>query len=167
MGVPCVAEVWDTDIALKPVLRKLHRSCGEIHVDPVVGGILCPSCRDFGSADVLVAGPPCPPWSTMGVGNSFDDPRAEVFFKVLDIIVDQARRPRTEERSSAFFMFLIENVEGMLKRSKADRQAGRACPMERVRHYLGGRLPVSWVLLPRRCETSAAGLPHKRGRVYL
>jgi site-specific DNA-cytosine methylase len=37
-------------------------------------------------AHVIVAGPPCPPWSPLGSGVSFNDPRADVFNAVIEII---------------------------------------------------------------------------------
>ena len=168
MGIPHVAEVWDVDPWLKPALLKLHRSCERLHVGPIAGDILRQPCCSFGSANVLVAGPPCPPWSSMGVQKSWDDPRAAVFDKVLKVINDQAWRSRSSgPRSDAFFMFLLENVEGMLKRSKADKEAGLPCPMEQVRLRLQETLPACWILTVMRAETCEAGLPHKRGRVYL
>ena len=175
MGIPVEAEIWDTDSALRPGLLKLHRSSEGLHVGPVSGDILRRSPASFGSANILVAGPPCPPWSSMGVRQSFDDERAEVFVKVLDVIVNQAERgfsslsapAEADNASNIFFVFLLENVEGMLKRSREDRAMGRPCPMEQVQEILKERLPPWWVIDILRVETSSAGLPQKRGRVYL
>ena len=168
MGVPYQAEAWDVDDTLRPGLRKLHRSSEGLHLGRMSGDILQPPLSRFGAAHFLVAGPPCPPWSSLGVRRSFDDPRAAVFRKVLDIIVDQVRRRRSsEDPTDAFFMFLLENVVGMLKRSKEDREAGRPCPMEQVVDILREQLPAWWDLTVLRSETSESGLPHKRERVYL
>lgn len=168
MAIPNTAEVWDIDPSLKPGLLKLHCSSKKLRLGPVMGDILRYPCSYFGSANVLVAGPPCPPWSTMGAGKSFDDPRAKVFDKVLEIVEDQAWRDRSsDDASDAFFMFLLENVEGMLKRSRVDREADRPCPAVRVLHRLEASLPSAWDLALLRVDTSHHGLPQKRGRVYL
>ena len=167
LGVSFEAEIWDVDPSLQPGLLKLHRSKKDLHLGPVAGDILRAHESSFGAANVLIAGPPCPPWSGLGSGESFDDPRAQVFFKVIDIIVHQASRHRSSEARTGLWMILLENVEGMLKTKKADRDAGNPCPLERVKALLQSRLPEHWEFTVIRMETSQAGLPQKRGRVYL
>ena len=132
MGVPFEAEVWDIDMSLKPSLMDLHRSSEKLHIGRIEGDILQQTCCGFAPAHVLVAGPPCPPWSSLGSGDSFCDPRADVMMHVVEIIACQAWRSQWRGYSEGFRMFLLENVEGMLKRSKADRDAGLGCPLQRV-----------------------------------
>ena len=167
LGIPYKAEIWDIDPALEPALARAHRSCGELHVGPLSGDLLRVPVRCFRHANVVVAGPPCPPWSSLGVQESFKDPRAEVFLKVVDIIVHLAKQQRHRSCGKAFFMFILENVEGTMKRSRDDRAAGRDAPMVEVVKFLRDRLPPGWVLSIYPLETSDMGLPHKRRRIYV
>ncbi|OLP81749.1 Modification methylase SPRI [Symbiodinium microadriaticum] len=48
------------------------------------------------SVDILVAGPPCQPFSMMGRRDGIRDPRAGVFWRTIDLIAELARRPGEE-----------------------------------------------------------------------
>eukprot|EP00434_Breviolum_minutum_P005284 symbB.v1.2.004659.t1/scaffold268.1/size246746/10 len=61
------------------------------------------------AVDVLIAGPPCPPWSRAGQRKGEEDPRSEVFWRVIDLIAELVRRPGDD----ALRCFVLENVEGI------------------------------------------------------
>lgn len=61
------------------------------------------------SVDILVAGPPCQPFSMMGRRDGIRDPRAGVFWRTIDLIAELARRPGEE----ALRCFILENVDGV------------------------------------------------------
>eukprot|EP00435_Cladocopium_sp_Y103_P006855 s3540_g2.t1 len=63
------------------------------------------------------AGPPCPPWSSAGSRKGTKDPRAEVFWRVIDLIAELVRRPGDD----SLRCFVLENVEGI----KFDTPGGR------------------------------------------
>ena len=159
---------WDIDPAVGPALRRSHRSCVVAAVGPVAGDILRLRCADVPLANMLVGGPPCPPWSALGVRNSFGDPRALVFWKVCDMIVDQATRQRPQGWQHAFWAFILENVEGMLNVSAESRAEGSdTSPMHEIVEVLQSRLGDLWRLEVEVVHTSDGGLPQKRSRPYL
>ena len=57
--------------------------------------------------DLLVAGPPCPPWAGQGSHNHMKDPRAKVFMRLIEWIVFLAH-------CGGLLMVVIENVPGVL-----------------------------------------------------
>ena len=58
---------WDTDLDLRPILNVLHGRSASVHLGPVLGNIMQSSSDSFPLANILMAGPPCPPWSSMGL----------------------------------------------------------------------------------------------------
>eukprot|EP00913_Durusdinium_trenchii_P033427 g31295.t1 len=95
------------------------------------------------AVNVLIAGPPCPPWSWAGHRKGEKDPRAEVFWRVIDLIAELVRRPGDD----ALRCFVLENVEGIKFED----------------HH--GRRGIDEVL--RRLRTSDYSLPQNRARVYI
>ena len=92
--------------------------------------LLCPSeshrfhCEDLlkvGLGDLeqcegLVAGPPCPPWSSLGARASEWDSRADVFKRVVEWIFVLS--------AGSLKWFVLENVCGIMARSRKDAAAG-------------------------------------------
>lgn len=77
--------------------------------------------------DLIVAGPPRPPFSTFEKGLGWKDERALPMVHICNCIIDQARRGNTKLR-----MWVLENVMGM-----ADTPSGStSSPMEE--YGLGG-----------------------------
>lgn len=74
----------------------------------VEGDLLNIRPEDLPEIDVLVAGPPCPPWSTMGRREGEDDSRAQVFWKTISLIGALAQR--------GLQAFVLENVAGLKKK---------------------------------------------------
>ena len=127
MKIPhVVAGAWEIDENCIPVLKKVHgikpheNLPSQFHLGRS-GDVTKVKVRSLPDADLLVTGPPCPPFSSIGKGGFFSDPRYEVFKAVLRWI---RRLTRTSLRR-----FVIENVMGMLRRPKD-----------------GGQSPADWVM---------------------
>ena len=88
-----MAGCWDVDPNLRPVLEFLHgHGSPAVHVGPDMGDIVRCDVASFPSANIITAGPPCPPYSSMGKRAGLRDRRAKPFYKTIDIIAHQARR---------------------------------------------------------------------------
>ena len=116
------------------------------------GNILHQDISAWPVADLIVSGPPCPPWSTIGVARGRGDHREAIFAKVTEILVDQGLRGAA--------MFVIEMVPGMLH-----VPAGRSCsPWQEWITELSERAPSwevrAWLLNSSWC------LPQDRARIY-
>ena len=70
-------------------------------------------CISFDPVDILTAGPPCPPWSSLGCGKITEGPRAEVFNAVVECVIHWGKM--------GLKVFLLENVLGVLKSWKGGR----------------------------------------------
>ena len=155
-----VCHSYDTDSFLGrfagDVARFLTR--GQYHHFGVHGDILKVPLDQFFSAlpDLVVAGPPCPPWAKMGRRKSFDDPRAAVFWRVIEIIIDLATRGR-------LVAFVIENVEGIAQKPKGQS----ASPLDVLLAELRSGLRDGWIVEWSVYNTKDFGLPQSRPRVYI
>ena len=167
LGLRYQAYAWDIDASLRTALTRTHRSCVDLRLGPMSGDLLRLRCADVPDANLLAAGPPCPPWSSLGSGDSWDDPRALVFHKVCDMVVDQAARQRPAGWQHAFWGFVLENVQGMMHVTAADRDAGNKSPMGQIVAMLQARLGDQWLLEVTAMESHEGGLPQKRTRPYI
>ena len=73
-------------------------------------------------AEALIAGPPCPPFSSIGVQMGLRDPRAAVFARVLSWIRHLAKR--------SLQFYVIENVPGLAHARRSERRGparGASC----------------------------------------
>ncbi len=147
--------LWDIDPDVRPVLLKVHGQSPGTHLGADTGNILPRPVEDFPFAHVLVAGPPCPPWSSLGQRSSFRDPRADVFSKVVAIAIYQARHGHLG-------LFALENVAGLLHKrpDSADNPAGD------LLRILRKDLP-DWTVDITVWNTKSFGLPQRRPRVYI
>ena len=130
MKIPhVVAGAWEIDENCMPVLKKVHgikpheKLPSQFHLG-CSGDVTKVKVRSVPDADLLVTGPPCPPFSSIGKGGLFSDPRYKVFKAVLRWIRHLTRK--------SLRCFVIENVMGMLRRSKDGGQS----PAHRVMQYL-------------------------------
>ena len=121
-----VVGAWETDENCTPVLKKVHdikphgKLPSQFHLGRS-GDVTKVKVCSLPDADLLVTGPPCPPFSSIGKGGFFSDPRYKVFKAVLRWIRHLTR--------TSLRCFVIENVMGMLRRSKD-----------------GGQSPADWVV---------------------
>ena len=158
MKIPhVVAGAWEIDENCMPVLKKVHgikpheKLPSQFHFG-CAGDVTKVKVRSLPDADLLVTGPPCPPFSSIGKGGLFSDPRSKVFMAVLRWIRHLARK--------SLRCFVIENVMGMLRRSKDGGQS----PADRVMQYLKSDLG-DWHIECLRMD-SACTAQHRK-RIYI
>eukprot|EP00973_Karenia_brevis_P062585 8701852-Karenia_brevis.AAC.1 len=98
--------VYDLETAYRPYLENLLKT-RDIHLGSNEGNILqVPLGKLLGSAvDVLLAGPPCPPWAGNGNHNGQRDDRARVFDTVLKWVV-------LFIKCCGLLFAVLENVQG-------------------------------------------------------
>eukprot|EP00959_Pyramimonas_sp_CCMP1952_P095847 2004242-Pyramimonas_sp.AAC.1 len=72
MGAKPYAISYDVDPSLKSIVESVHSTGrgGVCNVGPVAGDITGIIARSIPDVDLIVAGPPCPPWSRTGAGQS-------------------------------------------------------------------------------------------------
>ena len=95
-----LAGAWDIDPALQGIHQAIHglaKTKRRVHLGPHHGDILALDLRSFPSANILVAGPPCPPFSSCGKRMALGDPRAKPFERCLDILAELDSRAACEE----------------------------------------------------------------------
>ena len=108
-------------------------------------------------ADVLIAGPPCQPfskasfWSRTG-NRRLDDPRADTLLACLRILGDL--QPRA---------FLLENVQGLVHRGKDEGMRRLLGGIADLNRRTGTRYENTWRVL----DAADYGAPQHRKRVFL
>lgn len=144
---------FDTNAGLQDSL------CGRVprlsqYLGEKLGDILNYSANSFAIVDLLVAGPPCPPFSTLGAHFGIDDVRTSVFWKVLEIIAYQAKR--------GLRAFVIENVKGI------DVKWGGATKtfLTMVLEWLAAMVPTFKVVVWRP-NSEDFGMAQSRGRIFI
>jgi len=144
---------------IRPHLRKpvsqLHGQARASHfqLDDVEGDILNVNVHEWCRVDGVVAGPPCPPWSSIGKRSNTSDPRERVFRKVSDIIVDQGHK-------GAFF-FILEMVPGIQHRQQGHASSYHQEWIQELRRRAPQWHTQWWCL-----NASSFGLPQDSRRVY-
>ena len=135
MQIPhVVVGAWETNEDCRPVLKKVHgikpsaNLPSQFHIGRT-GDVTRVQLDSLPDADLLVSGPPCPPFSRIGKGGLFSDPRSDVLMKVLRWIRHLAQK--------SLRCFVLENVMGMLCRPKAGGKSQAT---------LGGKSPAEWVI---------------------
>ena len=150
---------YDVDSSLRPILELGHEH-GQGGQTAHLGreaNLLAMAASDLPSADVIVAGPPCPPWSSLGKKESFNDKRADVFTAVMDIIAWQAGRPKLK-------CFVLENVMGITNRAK---DSNGTAPVTHILARLQSHCGSGWSLQVYKVNSLNFGLPQSRSRVYI
>ena len=158
MKIPhVVAGAWEVDENCTPVLKKAHgikpheKLPSQFHIGRA-GDVTKVGVRSLPDADLLVSGPPCPPFSAIGKGGLFSDPRSKVLMAVLRWICHLARK--------SLRFFVIENMMGMLRRSKDGRQSAADRVMQRLKSDL-----EDWHIECLRMD-SACTAQHRK-RIYI
>ena len=152
-----VVGLWDTDADLAPLLSELHgqRGADRWHLGVSSGDILARPVTAFPDAHLLVAGPPCPPWSGKGRRGSFEDPRASVFWRVVDVAIEKANRP-------GLLMFVLENVQGITHKPALASRSPASIIIEELRTGCPG-----WTVELALLNARDFGLPQSRPRAYV
>lgn len=105
---------------------------------------------------VLIAGPPCPPFSKMGRQDAFEDPRASVFWRCVDIVIHQAK-------TGSLLLFVLENVDGLRHCPKGASHS----PCDTIMKELREGLTASWSVSVIPLNSLDYGLPQRRPRTYI
>jgi DNA (cytosine-5)-methyltransferase 1 len=110
-----------------------------------------------GEADVLIGGPPCQPFSKSGYwangdARRLDDPRAGTLTAFLRVLRDA--QPKA---------FLLENVYGLIYKSKDEGLRHLLEGIERINQEVGTSYRPAWQLL----NAADFGVPQIRERVFL
>ena len=152
--VECVGH-WDIDPVLERIARAVGIPASVLHLGSKNGDILSVADSAFPDAHCLVAGPPCPPWSTKGVKGSWDDPRSKPFLKVIAVIKELAAR-------GCLLFFVLENVLGLRLKAHGEWLS----PLEQIMVWLREAVP-GWTVEYHFVNTRDYGLPHNRPRLYI
>lgn len=151
----CVG-AYEYSTELLPWMIEVHgRQLQVIHCGPVDGNILLIAIDKFQKAHIIIAGPPCPPWSAKGSRQSWADERSKPFVHVMKIIVYQARYGH-------LLVFIIENVLGFCQKQKDG-----SVPLDEACSWLRKRLGVDWQISSNEVNSADFGVPQNRPRVYI
>ena len=157
MGVSYSAvNVYDLESRYETHLRNhLGASC-ELHLGQVEGDLTKHLYSRGLPCDMLVSGPPCPPWAGNGLKGGAQDARADVFVTVLKYCVHMATM-------GSLHAVVVENVSGILEKT----QQGQASSfMDVVLEGLRKAVPqFDWQVAVLRAQDFR--LPQKRTRVFL
>ena len=110
-----------------------------------------------GEADILIAGPPCQPFSKSsywvnGDALRLDDPRADTLTAYLRVLRDT--KPKT---------FLLENVYGLAYKNKDEGLRYLLKGINQINAATGCNYSISWKML----NAAQYGVPQIRERVFL
>lgn len=127
----------------------------KLNLGPLKGDLLRKALSEIElPVDLLVCGPPCPPWAGQGCHNSFKDCRAKVFMRIILWVIFLAR-------CGGLLIVIIENVPGVLH-----SHGGLESPMDRFLRILREHAPsFEWAV--DTLELVHYGRPQTRRRVFL
>ena len=99
----CPSYYYDVAAFLEPYMKSMYGPwASHFGIGPCSGDVTVVDFTQWEDIDVLVAGPPCPPWSSIGMRYGADDKRAQVFTTVSNMVKCHGRR--------ALKIFIIEMV---------------------------------------------------------
>jgi C-5 cytosine-specific DNA methylase len=122
-----IAYAYDIDESLIPTLLHMHGPDANLHIGRRTSYVLASNEEEWSRVDWVIAGPPCPPLSSIGANRApEDDPREAVFRKVTKIIISQGRK--------ICFGFIVEMVFTELGSShrRTDRQRDENVSADRL-----------------------------------
>ena len=157
MGVSYSAvNEYDLESRYEAHLRShLGASC-ELHLGQVEGDLTQHLCSRGLPCDLLVSGPPCPPWAGNGNKGGAEDARADVFVSVLKYCVHMATM-------GSLHAVVLENVRDILEKTQKGKGPSF---MDAVLEALRMAVPqFDWQVAVLRAQDFR--LPQKRTRVFL
>ena len=114
--------------------------------EEVAGDITQISATDIEDFDFLLAGFPCQPFSSAGLGLGFEDTRGTLFFEIERILKE--KNP---------YGFLLENVEGLINHDDGRTLSIIINHLRKLNYYVSYRL----------IDSQFFGLAQSRKRVYI
>lgn len=157
MGMPWESSGdWDTNGALAEVARMFCGDGHRLHIGRLRGDVCSVPLEELDkTADAIISGPPCPPYSTMGKRLLECDPRASVFTAILQWISFLSKHGRLQ-------FFILENVPGIMRKRRADQESFADWVMSGLRETL----PQDWEVDLRTHNSLQCMLPQSRPRVF-
>lgn len=149
------------DYEVKPCLwgplSKVSSNIDALHVGPRTGNVLAVDIDSLDlTTDAVVAGPPCPPFSSMGARLVECDVRSSVFLTICVWILHLSRK-------GCLWFFVLENVMGVTKRKAGCELSFGKWIMNELQSELG----VDWRIRAVQGNSSDCGLPQSRPRVFI
>ena len=155
---------WDISPDLAPIFRTVHGNLdNKVHLGKTRGDIMATSLASFPCANILVGGPPCPPFSSCGRRLAMADTRARPFERCIEVICELDNRRRKGKARRELMFFVLENVAGITHKVSRDKPS----PLDMLLATLRERLKEQWLISAIRVNTVDYGLPHNRERVYV
>ena len=148
--------IWDIDSDLSRFLGCIHDDSKNLHLGKVCGDLMKWNIEDIAYGHIIVAGPPCPPWSKLGKQKSFEDHRSHVFWRVVDIVVYQAKY-------GFLGLFVLENVESIRHKTSGSEASASDTILKELRE----ELPDGWNVDIVSLNSASYGLPQSRHRAYI
>ena len=148
---------FDVDPELASALVHLHGPQGVSNLQVGrAGNILDADVVAWERVDFVIAGPPCPPFSSIGLRRQVFDQREAVFRQVTKIIVHQG--------NLGCLGFIVEQVPGIDHRTRDRSAAGRDSYYAEWLSELRAKLP--WYRIHSWPMFTSDFLPQARNRLY-
>ena len=121
------------------------------------------SLASFPCTNIVVGGPPCPPFSACGRRLAMQDSRARPFERCIEVIVELDSRRIKGQANNELCFFVLENVPGIAFKVNQDTPSA----LEMLMATLRERLKERWLISAIKVNTLDYGLPQNRERVYV
>ena len=147
---------WDVNPALRTTLARLSKNPELLYMGPRSGDVLNVDINSLDlSTDALVAGPPCPPFSSIGKRLVELDWRSAVFVTICSWICHLAIRGQLK-------FWIIENVAGITTKRKCDDTSFAQWFVQEMYKDL----PCGWEIRTVPHNSKNCLLPQSRPRVF-
>ena len=163
-----VVGYYDTDPQYAAYMANVGVAPSRLHVGKERGDFSRLALSHVPQCNLLVAGPPCPPFSRSGKHQGFEDDRSHVFFHIIAVIGHCATT------QPGFSCFVLENVAGMMdipggrhkqmKQGFEPRRRPIDCVVDELYKHLGRS---EWMVRVHKLDAKDFGLPQSRPRVYI
>ena len=147
---------YDVNCSLRGPLQLLAADPSTVHAGARAGDVLRLDINTLDlTADGLVSGPPCPPFSTIGSRMLELDPRSCVFLSVAAWIIHLITHGRLS-------WWILENVPGIRKRRRGEDSSFGDWFMREMRQSL----PAGWSVSLVEHNSALCCLPQSRDRIF-
>jgi len=163
-----LAGAWDIANNVHTIHEAIHGADESVHLGPSAGDILETELATFPDANILVAGPPCPPFSSQGNRCALGDARARPFERCVEVIRElDSRSASTRDCRDELMFFVLENVQGITHRVRGATGRPESSALDILIHQMRNKLGPTWFLRHMSLNAMDYGLPQSRPRVYL
>ena len=148
---------WDTEQRYTAFLRKFSGDHDNLFLGEP-GNVFTMDTTMLATCHCIVSGPPCPPWSNIGLRRGDEDIRSSVFWTVCDHVINAAR-------NGVLIFFVLENVTSL--DNWRSGQTSSETPAMQIEAYLQDGLGSGWRIDKTVMNTLDFGLPQRRRRLYI